>query len=99
MELRKDVDKLYVWGPVASQSDRAILDEEYPRYGDMKTRNMITRYFNSCLEKFCDNNDMSFLTLFYDLVDENMNTIDKYYMKDFVHLERGRCKYICSKSV
>ncbi len=77
-----------IYGPVPSQSDKAKLDPNFPRYGNEQERNHITKIYNDKLKLWCNNNSIEFKTLFYELIDENMNTKKEFFTKDNVHLDK-----------
>lgn len=81
-----------VWGPVATQSDR-MNNPEYPIYGSMENRNKATKYFNEKLKKVCSENQIGFLSIFNELIDENFRTKYEYYC-DEVHLSQN-AKWLC----
>jgi hypothetical protein len=61
-----------------------------------KERNLITKLFNDELNKICVDNNRIFLTMFYDMIDENM--ITKYEMTDgIIHLNDGTIPLIIEK--
>lgn len=83
-----------VWGPIASYPDDNIekvhLDfmlnyEKVKDFGTTKERNEIAKYFNDKLKEVCEENDIHFMTIFYDMVDDNLLT-DKKYLDYAIHL-------------
>lgn len=74
------------WGPVASQSETCPVDPRFPRNGTEAERNMTTAYFNQELARFCEQNDMPFLSIFQELVTPKYLTRDQYYSPDHCHL-------------
>lgn len=81
----KNDHKIYIWGPVASQSDQGKVDPHYPRYGKMENRNRATELFNGIMRSKCKENGISYLSVFHELIDDNYRTKSEYYM-DSVHL-------------
>ena len=67
---------VWTFGPPCTQSDSAIIDPRYPRYGTEIERNKISQVFNDKLKKFCDNNGIKFRTLFPKLIDKDFSSID-----------------------
>lgn len=61
-------------GPIASQKDTWPIDIDFPRSGAERDRNLATAHFNEMLERFCVQHGALFFTLFYDTVDENLET-------------------------
>ena len=74
------------WGPIATQPDLSPMDEEYPRTGTEVNRNRATKYFNDSLKAFCHENDIVFMSVFYDMTDESMHTNAAYLSNDMCHL-------------
>jgi len=73
-----------VWGPVAS--NLLLYDNpEYPNYGNINERNIITFEFGKLLSKYCDIYEIDYLSIFPLLVTETMETKSEYYF-DGVHL-------------
>lgn len=89
----KQTNIVYVWGPIASQSDR-MNNPEYPIYGSMEQRNKATKYFNEKLKEVCTENQIGFLSVFNDLIDDNFRTKYEYYC-DEVHLSQN-AKWLCN---
>jgi len=76
-----------VWGPIASYPDNHMeavhLDfmlnyEKMKDFGSCLERNKITKYFNEKVEERCKEEGIHFVTLFYEMVDENLITKGKY---------------------
>ncbi len=84
--LKEHYPKVYAWGPIASQSDLAPVDKNYPRIGSMIERNRVTRYFNEKLREFCDSNGIVYISIYDKLMDNELNTLDEYYCSDHIHL-------------
>ncbi|MBO5620893.1 MAG: hypothetical protein J5959_04620 [Butyrivibrio sp.] len=74
------------WGPIASQNDSCPETDEYPRTGTTAERNKATEYFNDELCRRCGENEIGFLSLFSDMLTEDMQTNEKYLSEDRVHL-------------
>jgi len=70
-----------VWGPISSWSE----NKPYitgPSFGTTQERNYVTKLFNKCIEKLCIENGLLFTTMFFEMVDENLNT-DESYLDDW----------------
>lgn len=81
---------VFVYGPVGSQSDEVGFDPSYPRYGNEKIRNEITKNFTDCLIKFCSEKNIPVISILTNLVSNDLTTNDKFY-RDGVHLnDEGR---------
>ena len=86
LRLREPGYRVACWGPIASQSENCPLDPSFPRNGTEVERNMATAYFNLELARFCERNNMPFLSVFPELVTPDLLTLDKYYSPDHCHL-------------
>ncbi len=85
-ELKSRGYDMYVWGPIASQNDDVPPTLDYPRVGSVKERNEATRYFNDRLNMLCAKNDIGFMSLFYEMINEDMTTREEYLSSDRFHL-------------
>lgn len=87
-----------VWGPIGSWND----ERKYTgvSYGSCYERNMITKLFNDYLMKKCDEKNIIFLSIFYDMLDENLIT-NSFYLDDFpgchIHLSKRAIGKILEK--
>jgi len=84
--------RIIVYGPIASQNDDLGSHPEFPRSGSEVERNYITLLFNQQLESFCKKRNLGFITLFYDMIDENLRTknqftYDGYHINNALHEE------------
>jgi len=61
-----------VWGPIASWNQPKIYGG--PSFGTNLERNNATKIFNEYLESLCKNEDIEFLTIFYDMLLDNGET-------------------------
>lgn len=75
-----------IWGPIASQPDSAPYDSRFPRNGSEIFRNEATKYFNDTLSKWCKQNEISFMTIFYDMITPDFHTKVEYLSADVCHL-------------
>lgn len=69
--------KVMAWGPIASWHD----SKQYtggPSFGTMIERNNTTKEFNRYLEELCVKNDITFISIFDKMTDENNITIPEY---------------------
>ena len=65
-----------------------IEDKRYngePRWGDCDFRNGICLTWNTYMKKLCDENGVSFISIYDRLVDEN-NITKQEYFKDYCHI-------------
>ncbi len=74
------------WGPIATQKDDTPLAVDIPRYGTEQDRNKATEYFNAKLEKWCNDHDLPFMTMFYDMVTDDYETKEEFLSSDRFHL-------------
>jgi hypothetical protein len=80
-------NRIYIWGPPPSAPDDGMFNTEFPAYGDNQTRNYLTHVFNRrVLENLNNFPNLSFITLFYDLVDSNLIT-NSGVLHDGCHME------------
>ena len=79
--------RLIIWGPVASQKDEWFNNPNYPRSGTERERNIATHYFNTRLESICKSMNITFISIFSELIDEKYCT-KEYYISDECHLSQ-----------
>jgi hypothetical protein len=68
---------MLVWGPIASWHD----SKKYtggPSFGTNIERNNITKEFNDYLKELCSKNNIGFVSIFYDMVNSNNETIPTF---------------------
>ena len=85
--VKNDGFKVIAWGPIPSQKDEWEQNECFPRCGSERQRNMATEYFNKKLNEKCRDNEIGFMTIFYDIIDKQYRTNERYYF-DVCHLNR-----------
>lgn len=79
--------KIIAYGPGPTFKDKNKHTVPINRwFGNENQRNKVTDYFNSYYKKKCNENNIPFFTLFYDLIDEHYNTLDGYHLNDSMHL-------------
>jgi len=99
IELKNKGFKTYCWGPIASMPDNTteedelkalaqegIFDNDLICVGSEAQRNTATGYFNKKLEDGCIKNGIVFMSLFDQMVDENMKTNTSFLSSDMCHL-------------
>ena len=84
--------KMIVYGPIASQKDEWFRNPEFPRSGSEVERNKWTLVFNEELCTFCQEKGLPFITLFYELIDENFLTRAEF-IQDECHLTPDLYEY------
>lgn len=76
-----------IWGPVASNFLLAD-NPDYPNYGSIIERNLITLEFTKLLSKYSVESEIDFLSLFPALITDSMETKQEYYF-DNTHLKQN----------
>ena len=79
--------KVIVCGPIPSQKASWYNNPNYPRNGTEFQRNTATLIFNTLLEIECKKLNITFFTLFNEVIDSNFETISDYIV-DQCHLSR-----------
>lgn len=80
-------DQIIIWGPPPSAPDHGMFNSELPAYGDNQMRNYLTHVFNKrVMESIQNFSNLSFVTLFYDLIDQDLKT-DALALHDGCHME------------
>jgi lysophospholipase L1-like esterase len=91
--------KIGVWGPIASWSEKKPYTTG-PSFGTTKERNIVTKLYNETLEELCIENNILFTTMFYDMIDENLDT-NENYLDDWdgchIHLNSNSIPVILEK--
>lgn len=91
-------NNIIFWGPIASWN----LDKPYsgPSYGTNEERNIVTKLFNENLKVKSENNNFSFITIFYEMLNSDMTT-NSYYLDDWegshMHLSQRSMPTILQK--
>lgn len=86
LQLKNQGYNVACWGPIASQKDETPVMPEFPRFGTEIERNKATEYFNKQLENWCAAQNIPFMTMFYEMIDENYETKEEYLSSDRFHL-------------
>lgn len=96
---KKYTNKIYFWGPIASWSD----DKPYttgPTFGGNIERNLVTEMFNIFLENECNKNEFGFISIFYEMLN-NDKTTKSEYLDDWegchIHLHQRALPILLSK--
>ena len=66
-----------VWGPIASWHESRKYNG--PSFGTCVERNLVTKEFNRYIEELCNKNNVGFVTIFHDMINEN-NETNTYYL-------------------
>ena len=85
--LKEDGYNVVGWGghPSTTDGDRRN-DVGEPVYGDCLTRNKITKHWDSYLKSLCEKENIEYISIVDDLIDENGLTRMEYF-KDYCHLK------------
>lgn len=87
-----------VWGPIASWHESRKYDG--PSFGNCIERNLVTKEFNQYIERLCIENNIGFVTIFYDMIDVNYQT-NTYYLDNWpgsnMHLSQSSMPIILEK--
>ncbi len=78
--------RVICYGPIGSLKDSAPLDDYRPRVGSEQQRNQAGRYYNERLEEICREQGLEFFTLFYDMVNDDNETDERFLSGDQFHL-------------
>jgi len=70
--------KPIVWGPVASNC-LVVTNPDWPNFGTMTERNIITQEFTKQMASFCKANGICLVSLLTDLLTDTMETKKEYY--------------------
>ncbi len=79
---------LYCWAPIATQSDNAPLDPDYPRNGTEIARNKATLYFSDRLTELCSPISIPVLSIAHEMIDPGFLTRQEFLSSDQVHLSQ-----------
>lgn len=88
---------VYCWGPIASQREICPLDPSFPRNGTETERNMATAYFTKQLALQCEQQGISFLSIFHQMITDDFQTKEEYLSADHCHL--SQCARALAQSV
>lgn len=99
LDIKRRGFKTYVWGPIASMPDdttqeeelktlasEGLFDNELISVGSEIQRNTATAYFNNKLKEQCDQNEIVFMSIFDQMIDDNMKTDISFLSGDKCHL-------------
>lgn len=79
------------WGGHPSTTSGHNEDPSNPVFGDCITRNEISKLWNSYLHSKCTSNQLKFVSIIEDLIDESGLTKMEYYT-DYCHLDYNKTK-------
>ena len=93
LEALKELNQTYrvcAYGPIASSVLPESNHKDFPRVGSTEERNEISLLYNQELEWMCRENNVGFVTLFYELCNLNsLQTKEEFYAQDRVHLSQS----------
>lgn len=85
---------IIIWGPIASCYDCI------PQVGSIEERNNSTKLFNQKVEQKCNEVGFEFITIFYDMINDDLTT-NKYFLDDWpdslMHLSQRAMPTIIEK--
>jgi hypothetical protein len=81
------------WGGHPSTTTEHNDDQNEPVFGDCLTRNKISLLWNNLLKEKCEENDIPFVSIIEDLIDENGLTKMEYF-SDYCHLKFNKVSNI-----
>jgi hypothetical protein len=87
------------WGPIASWHESKPYTGG-PSFGTCLERNIVTEMFNKRLEIRCNQYDVDFITIFYEMIDQNKITIPEYldnWEGSHIHLSQTSMPIILEK--
>lgn len=91
VNLKKQGFQVYVYSPIASQKGNMEIDPVFKRFNSETERNKILLGFENKLKKFCESNNIVFISILQDLLNPDMTSKSEYYLPDGVHLnDKGR---------
>ena len=91
MDLKSKNYNVIGWGSHPSTTSGHHEDAGSPVFGDCLTRNLIGKCWNKRLSELCSQNDIPFVSIFDDLVDENYLTKMEFYI-DYCHLDPDKIR-------
>ena len=77
------------WGGHPSTTSGHNEDQNEPIFGDCLTRNKISLLWNNLLKEKCEKNNIPFVSIIEDLIDENGLTKMEYF-SDYCHLNSNK---------
>jgi hypothetical protein len=91
LDLKERGYNIIGWGGHPSTTSGHNSDPNNPIFGDCLTRNKISLYWNNLLEKKCIDNEIPFVSIINDLIDENGLTKMNFF-DDYCHLNYNNIK-------
>lgn len=89
-DLLKNNWKVIVFATHPTTTDGHSENPEKPHYGTCAFRNGISVEFNTHLKALCDRDNIKFVSIYDQLVDENNITKMEYFV-DYLHLSYDKC--------
>ena len=91
LDLKQKGYKVIGWGGHPSTISGHNDDQNEPVFGDCLSRNKISLYWNNLLEEKCKQNDIPFVSIIKELIDDNGLTKMEYF-SDYCHLNYDNIK-------
>jgi hypothetical protein len=86
MDLKDRGYTIIGWGGHPSTTDGHNDDPNQPVFGDCVNRNNISRYWDNALRTKCESNNIEYISIMDNLIDENGLTKMEYFI-DYCHLD------------
>lgn len=96
IDLQKRGYNVIGWGSHPSTISEHNENPEQPVFGDCLSRNKIGLLWEKKLQKLCNIHDMKFLSIFHELIDENLLTKMEYFI-DYCHLDPQKIENLLLK--
>jgi hypothetical protein len=88
LELKQKKYNVAIWGVHPSTSSGHNNDPDNPVFGDFLLRNSISEYWNLYIAYLCKFYKIPYISIFYDLLNEDGSRKEEYYM-DYCHLSES----------
>ena len=95
LDLKQRGYKVIGWGGHPSTTSGHNEDQNEPVFGDCLTRNKISLLWNNLLKERCEQNDIPFISIIEELIDDNGMTKMEYF-SDYCHLNYLKINNILS---
>jgi hypothetical protein len=96
LDLKNKKINVAVWGVHPSTSSGHNEDPDNPVFGDFLLRNSISEYWNSYSDYLCRLYKIPFISIYYDLLNNDFTRKDEYFL-DYCHLSEKALPIIKGK--
>lgn len=99
-EIKEKGYQVMVWNVIPSVPNVKKVKNlrDFPYYGTCIERNLVTRYFNNYLKRRCEEENIFFLDVFDELVNNNKETKEEYLFDGF-HLSQKAMPHVLKKLI